>query len=80
MTQNVLVYNAVIVGKFFNKGSWVSDAWMKDHAEKFEEEPEDPPERILTSDERRDRLHLEPVPEGAVCVRSSGTHLHAAFG
>ena len=25
MAQNVLRYNLVIVGKFFNKGSWVSD-------------------------------------------------------
>ena len=27
--QNVLMYNDVIVGKFFNKGSWVSEAWRK---------------------------------------------------
>ena len=26
MAQSVLRYNVVIVGKFFNKGSWVSEA------------------------------------------------------
>ena len=30
MAQNVLRYNVVIVGKFFNKGSWVSGAWIKE--------------------------------------------------
>ena len=44
MTQNVLRYNVVIVGKFFNKGSWVSEAWRKNHPVEFEEEPEGPPE------------------------------------
>ena len=29
MAQNVLLYNVVIVGRFFNKGSWVSEAWQK---------------------------------------------------
>ena len=29
MAQNVLRYNVAIVGKFFNKGSWVSEAWKK---------------------------------------------------
>ena len=27
MAQNVLRYNVVIVGKFFNKGCWMSEAW-----------------------------------------------------
>ena len=40
MTQNVLRYNVVIVGKFFNKGSWVSEALMKEHLEEFEVEAE----------------------------------------
>ena len=52
MAQNVLRYNVVIVGRFFNKGSWVSEAWRKNHPEEFEEEPEGPPERIATVDER----------------------------
>ena len=26
MAQRVLLYNVVIAGKFFNKGSWVSEA------------------------------------------------------
>ena len=44
MAQNVLRYNVVIVGKFFNKGSWVSEAWRKNHPEEFEEEQEGPRE------------------------------------
>ena len=73
MAQNVLRYNVVIVGKFFNKGSWVSEAWKKEHPEEFEEEPDGAPERIAPTEERRERLHLEFVNEGPVCVRSSGT-------
>ena len=73
MAQNVLRYNVVIVGKFFNKGSWVSEAWRKDHPEEFEEEPEGPPERMASAEERRLKLSLEPEAESAVCVRSSGT-------
>ena len=73
MAQNVLRYNVVIVGKFFNKGSWVSESWRKEHPEEFEGETEGPPERIATAEERRDRLNLGHAHEGAVCVRSSGT-------
>ena len=40
MAQGILRYNVVIVGKFFNKGSWVSEAWRKAHPEEFEEDPE----------------------------------------
>ena len=73
MAQNVLRYNVAIVGKFFNKGSWVSEAWRKEHPEEFCDEQVGPPERILTADERRERLNLDHVTEGAVCVRPSGT-------
>ena len=73
MAQNVLRYNVVIVGKFFNKGDWVSEAWRKAHPEEFTDEPEGPPERILTAEVRRQRLRLESDPESAVCVQSSGT-------
>ena len=31
MAQIALCYNVAIVGKFFNKGSWVSEVWRKDH-------------------------------------------------
>ena len=72
MAQNVLRYNVVVVGKFFNRGSWASEAWRKQHPEEFEEVDE-PPERMATADERMKTLNLEPVPENAVCVRSSGT-------
>ena len=36
MAQSVLRYNVVIVGKFFNKGSWMTDAWRKEHLEEWE--------------------------------------------
>ena len=71
MAQNVPRYNVVIVGKFFNKGSWCSEAWRKDHPEEFEEEQDGPSERIASADERR--LILEPEAVSAVCVRPSGT-------
>ena len=73
MAQNVLRYNVVIVGKFFNKGSWVSEAWRKEHPEGFADETDGPPERMLTAAERRELLHLEHDPESAVCVPSPGT-------
>ena len=73
MAQNVLRYNVVIMGKFFNKGSWVSEAWRKEHPEEFTDDAQGPPERIETVGERKERLNLMPVCEGAVCVRSSGT-------
>ena len=73
MAQNVLRYNVVIVGKFFNKGSWVSEAWRKDHPEEWEEEAEGQPERVTTAAERREQLGLDHDPLSAVCVRSSGT-------
>ena len=72
MAQSVLRYNVVIVGRFFNKGSWMSEAWKKEHPEEFEEQ-DDPPERIPTAEERMALLNLEPDPESTVCVRSSGT-------
>ena len=56
MAQNVLRYNVVIVGKFFNKGSWVSETWRKAHPDELAEEPEGPPERMTTVNERRARL------------------------
>ena len=68
MAQSVLRYNVVIVGKFFNKGSWVSEAWRKDHPEEFEDEDDGPPERIPTVEERRELLRLEADPESAVCA------------
>ena len=73
IAQSILRYNVVIVGNFFNKGSWVSEAWRKEHPEEFEEEPTGPSERIPTAEERKERLHLDTELVGAVCVRSSGT-------
>ena len=81
MAQSVLRYNVLIVGKFFNKGSWVSEAWKKEHPEEFADEPEGPPERIQTANERREWLNVDPVREGAVCVCGlRARHLHIAFG
>ena len=77
MAQNVLRYNVVIVGKFFNKGSWVSEAWRKEHQEEFADDAQGPPERMETVSERKERLNLMPICEGAVCVRPLGTpHPH----
>ena len=53
MAQNVLRSNVVIVGKFFNKGSWVAEAWRKDHPEELADEADGLPESIATADERR---------------------------
>ena len=70
--QNVLRYNVLIVGKFFNKGSWTSEAWRKHHPEDFDGQAEGPQPRIPTAEERRALLH-DHVLEDAVCVRPSGT-------
>ena len=66
MAQSVLRYDVVIVGKFFNKGSWMSEAWRKEHPEEPTEEPDGPPERMPTIEERRQLLGLDPA--GAVCA------------
>ena len=73
IAQSVLRYNVVIVGKFFNKGSWMSEAWKKDHPEEFDGKDDCPPERIPTTQERMELLHLEIDRDSAVCVRSSDT-------
>ena len=73
MAQSVLRYNVVIVGRFFNKGSWASEAWRKEHPEELVDEQEGPPERLATSEDRRKQLDLEPTLKSAVCVRPSGT-------
>ena len=67
MAQSVLRYNVVIVGKYFNKGSWVSEAWKKGHPEELND-PEGPPERIPTVDERIGLLQLNQEPQSAVCA------------
>ena len=73
MAHNVLRYNVVIVGKFFNRGSWASYEHRKANPEEDVDEPEGPPEKLATAEERRERLNLDTDPESAVCVRSSGT-------
>ena len=61
MAQNVLRYNVAIVGKFFNKGSWVSEAWRKEHLEEFTDEEIGDPERMETGEEKRTSA-TEPRP------------------
>ena len=68
VAQNVLRFNVVIVGRFFNEGSWVSEAWRKDHPEENNGEDDGPPERIATMEERTRLLHLDHVHENAVCA------------
>ena len=81
MAQSILRYNVVIVGKFFNKGSWVSEAWRKEHGDEFDDEPGGPPERIETGEERRERLNVDSDPMSVVCVCGlRARHLHMAFG
>ena len=41
MAQNVLRYNVVIDGKSFNKGSWVSEVWRKEHSKSSRKSPKD---------------------------------------
>ena len=53
MAQNVLRYNIVIVGRFFNKGSWVSEAWRKERPEESSDDEIGAPERTETGEEKR---------------------------
>ena len=68
MAQNVLRYNVVIVGKFFDKGSWMLEAWRKEHPEELGDKSDGPPDRISTAEERRQLLLLDRVDEGTVCA------------
>ena len=68
MAQSVLRYNVAIVGRFFNKGSWVPEAWRKEHPEEMEDEPESLRERIPNADERIERLNIEFEPESSACA------------
>ena len=68
LAQNLIRYNVVIVGKFLNKGSWVSETWRREHPEEFDDEPGEPPERMPTAEERREKLRLEPGPSSDVCA------------
>ena len=81
MAQNEIRYNVVIVGRFFNMGSWVSETWRKVHPEELTEEPDGPQEIMTNGIERRTHLQWNQEPEGAVCVCGlRARHLHMAFG
>ena len=45
--SELLRYNVVIVGRFVNKDSWMSEAWKKEHPEGFEEEQDGPQKEYL---------------------------------
>ena len=68
MAKNVLRYNVVIVGKFFNKWSLVSEAWRNEQSEDDEDDHDGAPEIIAITKERSEGLHSELVPDGAVCA------------
>ena len=67
------IFLDLAMASFFNEGSWISEAWRREHPDAAAEEAESPPERIPTTQERMARLDLERIPENAMCVRSSGT-------
>ena len=78
MAQSVLRYNVVIVGKFFNKGSWMSEAWRKEHPEEPTEEPDAPQKECPPSKSGDSSLVLILR---ALCVCGlRARHLHTAFG
>ena len=80
MAQDVLHYNVMIVLKYFNKGSLVSEAWRKEHSEDMEDEPESPRERIPNAEERKEQLHLDLDPELVGVCGLRARHLHTALG
>ena len=49
----LLRINVVIDRKFFNKASWVSEAWKKEHPEELERNPKEPlkESRLLKNEE-----------------------------
>ena len=65
--------NVVIVGRFFNKGSWCSESWRREHPDEFEDDHGDPPGRMATAAERREVVNIVRGPVSTVGVRSSGT-------
>ena len=72
MAQNVIRYNVVIVRRFFNKGSWVSESWKKEHPEERNEEPDGPPERIREQ-RSEERSYTWTRFLRMPCVRPPGT-------
>ena len=79
MARNVLKFNVVIVGRFFNKGSLVSYVWKKERPKEILDEPEGQPERTPTSEERIDTPNRAYDSENAVCGLRS-RRIHTAFG
>ena len=68
MAESVQGYNFVIVGKFFNNGSRISEAWRKAHHEELAVEPEGPPERVMTAEEQRTLLNTDHETERCACA------------
>ena len=55
-------------GEVHQQGRLDSEAWRRDHPEEIPDEPEGPPERMATIEERREHLHLVHVREDVVCA------------
>ena len=73
MAQNVLRYNVVIVGKFFNKGSWVSETWRKENPEEECDDEREGAQKESQQVEKEMKCCVNHESESVVCVRPSGT-------
>ena len=60
-------------GSSSTKTAGSSEVWRKANPEDFEEQPDGPPERIASAEERSEQLNLDYEPTSAVCVQPSGT-------
>ena len=79
MAQSVLRCDVVIVSKFFNKGSWVSESWRKEHLEEAGDETSGTPDRMPITEDQSELLNLVPVPTSAVCGLRT-RHIHVGLG
>ena len=71
MVQNVLRYNVVIVGRFFNEGSWASEVWRKEHPEEFADD---------LGPARKNCNRLREKSASAIEPRTRGLRACAVFG
>ena len=79
MAQNVLRYNVVIVGRFFNKGSWTSEARKKEHPEECKEEPDGAPKELPPPKKEEREFTWNPLVR-APCVCAAFGHATATRG
>ena len=69
-----------LLGSFSIRGSWMSEAWRKVHHDEFADEPDGPPERIPTPEERRGQLCKSLIRRALHVCGLRARHLHTAFG